>query len=438
MRLYNLFIKQLGVYEKMKGTIKCDEVGRLYLELIILKDLCEQVNEGKIKNVAILGLKQEALKDICFSKFTYSALKDWVRHLVAESKVQGIFTILTADGECPLSDELFHELMENMDQMPSLVASEEDDFIQLIEKVNSMQGKENAEGGVPKSLGALISKLMSNYSGEEIYDPVIGTGSLAVQVAKQNKIKTIYGQEISADSINLCKSLLIACGMSECVEHIKLGDTLTKPQHWNKDKLRQFENIVAILPFGEYKRYPKQISNGCSETPFIYHVMNSLKEGGHACVLVSNGVLFREGMESKLREELIDKNGIEGIIQLPGKMLNHTAMATTLLLLKKNRVRQDILFMDLSGVIDKVSKRTTQLSEAVIDRAARLYHHYEASDISWLVPIEEIKDNGYNLSVKRYMFNEKEETNLNEVNDKIEMLEKQLIEIQIMIREKLQ
>lgn len=109
-------------------------------------------------------------------------------------------------------------------------------------------------------------------------------------------------------------------------------------------------------------------------------------------------------------------------------MLEYTAILTTLMVFKKKRNRQDVLFINLTGEVDKISKLTTQLSEETIKKTCELYYNYQNSPISKVVSIDEILGNDSNLNVKRYVLQEEQQINL----------EKELMAIQAKIREKLQ
>lgn len=370
-----------------------------------------------------------------------------------------IFVSAQSYEENRLSENQFRVLMqliEQIDFLPTLQKDQEEKshkvgeaFLELINQVKQAQ-RWLVDGITPSSLRELMAGLNSSVDVSEIYDPVIGTGSLAIQVAVKNNIKSVYGQEIMPSTARLCKILLIAYGMIESVMNIKQGNTLLQPLHLEEGNLRKFKNIVAVPPFGAevidkdrikndpYGRYPEKVNMRSSEMLFIYHILESLDEGGMASVLTPNGILFRGGAEAKMREQLLRENCIDCIIQLPGKMLTHVPIPTTLIIFKKKRTRQDILFMDLTGEVDKISKLTTQLSEATIKKACDLYHNYQDSKISKIIPLDEILANESNLNVTRYVIQkEEQQIDLEKVNDTIAQLEKKLSDIQAKIKEKL-
>lgn len=459
MKLAQGLRKTFSIYDKLRGKLRIDEMTDLLLELHLLKLLVEHAKAKHYELLEKIGLDIALFNDSNFENLSYEELKAIIKKIKESPLLKDIFVSLDHYESCPIEDRLFKELMTAVQQIEFASALEKDKqsgshevgeaFLELIERVRQAQGK-SADGITPVSLRKLIGGLNSKMNTTEIYDPVIGTGSLAVQVAIQNNIKTIFGQEMIPQAVRVCKILLIAYGFVESVENIKQGDTLINPLHVGKNTLCKFRNIVAVLPFvmtiedresiknDPYKRYPERFTMRSGEMLFIYHILESLDEEGMASVLVSNGILFRGGPEGEMRQQLLKDNCIDCIIQLPGKMLEHTAIPTTLMLFKKNRKRSDILFIDLAGEVDKISKLTTQLSEETIKRACELYHNYQNSQISQVVSIDEILDNDSNLNVKRYVIQEEEKhINLEEVSDTIAQLEKKLTDIQAKIREKL-
>lgn len=460
MKLAQELRKTLSIYEKLRGKLRIDEIADMLYELYLLKLLDEHAKAKHYEVLEKIGLDIALFNDSNFENLSYEELKAIIKKIKESPLLEDIFVSLDHYESCPIEDALFKELMTAVQQIEFASALEKDKqsgshevgeaFLEFIEQARQVQGKGATISITPISLRKLIAGLNSKIHTSEIYDPVIGTGSLAIQVAVQNGIKTVFGQEMMLQVVRICKILLIAYGLVESVAHIKQGDTLINPLHVEENTLCKFKNIVAVLPFGmtivdresiendPYKRYPERVSMRSGEMLFIYHILESLDEEGMASVLVSNGILFRGGPEGEMRQQLLKDNCIDCIIQLPGKMLEHTAIPTTLLLFKKNRKRSDILFIDLAGEVDKISKLTTQLSEETIKRACELYHNYQNSQISQIVSIDEILGNDSNLNVKRYVIQEEEKhINLEKVTDTIEQLEKKLADIQAKIREKL-
>lgn len=440
--------------------MRVDEIADMLYELYLLKLFDEHAKANHNEVLKQLGLDIALFNNSDFENLTYEELKAIINKIKESPLLEDIFVSLDHYERCPIDDKLFKELMAAIQQTEFILALEKDKqsgshevgeaFLELIEKARQAQGK-GVNSITSVSLRKLISGLNSKMNTTEIYDPVIGTGSLAIQVAVQNNIKTVFGQEIIPESVRICKILLIAYGLVESVGNIKQGDTLINPLHVEENTLCKFKNIVAICPFvmnsadkesiknDPYKRYPERFTMRSGEMLFIYHILKSLDEEGMASVLVGNGILFRGGPESEMRQQLLKENYIDCIIRLPGKMLEYTAIPTTLIVFKKKRNRQDILFIDLIGEVDKISKLTTQLSEETIQKACELYHNYQNSPISKVVSIDEILSNDSNLNANRYVIQEEEQQiNLEKVNDTIAHLEKELMAIQAKIKEKLQ
>lgn len=458
MKLAEALRQILFMVNRLRDAVPVEQLVGLIGELCLLKLFSDQAKGGYSQKLKALGLSPELFKESRFKDLHYEELIIILKKVKESPLLKDVFVSCEVCKDNVLWLERFNsvmEILEEMDFLPILNKDQEEGtyevgeiFRELIDQLKQI----GRQGGIAsKSLNTLIASLSNETEAKVIYDPVIGTGSLAVQVALLNQIPTIYGQELSREEVRLCKMLLIAYGMVDSLSHIVAGDTLLDPQHTEGDVLCQFKNIVAVLPFGSsfiskealekdrYARY-REIGNlRSSEMLFMHHILASLEEGGVASVVTSNGVLFRGGTEAKMRENLLKENCIDCVIQLPNKMLADTAISTTLIIMKKHRTRQDILFMDLTKEVDKISKVTTQLSSRTIEKATKLYKAYKSSEISQVVPIKEVMASQSNLSATRYVtYKEEQPIDLEEVNQSITALEQELRDIQEKIKAKLQ
>lgn len=447
----------LGIGSRLKSVIAAENLVGLISELCLLKLFSDEAKGGYKQTLQTLGLNPELFKESRFKGLSYEELLVILEKIKESPVLRDVFVNCEAFKEHALWREAFNEMMEaieNLDFLPVLRKDQEENTHELgeafLELINQFKQMVRLGGMASKSLSELMTRLSDSIKAEEIYDPAIGIGTLAIQVAINQGIQTLYGQEIAEQEVRLCKILCIAYGMTESLPYIAQGDTLLNPRHVTDKKLYQFKKIVSILPFGVpvihkeaiekdlYGRYPESTNLRSSEMLFMHHIVESLQDEGIASVVTSNGILFRGGAEAKMRENLLKRNCIDCVIQLPAKMLADTAIATTLILMKKQRTRQDILFIDLTKEVDKISKVMTQLGQETIEKVNRLYHGYEESEISQIVPIKDILDNQSNLSVTRYVTSEAVPTvDLKEVGDTLLELEQKLMAIQAQIKEKL-
>lgn len=299
------------------------------------------------------------------------------------------------------------------------------------------------------NLNKLIARTIKNKKFKSIYDPTIGTGSLAIEVAKNHKDVRIYGQEIYPGSLNISKMLLILDGRNEDINNIHLGNTITNPMHVENNNINKFDCIVSDPPISlkdwgyseviedKYNRFKRGIPpKTYGDYAFISHIVESLDEKGVAVVLVSSGVLFRGVTEGSIRQSLLEENIVDCVISLPNNMMHNTTIAANLLILNKNKKINEILFMDVAKHVTS-SRTLTTLSDEIIEKIGTVYENsLEEDGFSKLVSINDIKDNGFNLSVNRYIMEIAEDENLDIsiIKDDIKELEKKLDGIQNEIR----
>ncbi len=220
---------------------------------------------------------------------------------------------------------------------------------------------------------ALAEYLKSQFRQEikEVYDPTCGNGGLLC-VFDDNVCK--FGQEIDADQLEVAKERLPNfSGFS--------GDTLKEPM-WRG---RKFQSIIANPPFSikwepfedeRFKDAPCLPPAGKADYAFILHCLHYLADDGQAVILEFPGILYRGQREGKIRQWLIEKNYIEKVIHIAGNKFADTAIATCCIVLSKSKTTTDIVFEDN----EKGKAR--------------------------VVTFEEVKENGFVLSVSNYIIEE--------------------------------
>lgn len=283
----------------------------------------------------------------------------------------------------------------------------------------------------PASVRALMSTLLERHEKRQVYDPAIGTGSLALEVALSRgdgEKCQVVGQDLSSRNVKHCKTLMVFYGMEAQVGEVQIGDSLDTDNH------KKWDTIVSVPPFGTVGDVRDV------EMRFISHVVEHLAEEGMAVVLINHGLLFKESNSAQIRTDYILDNVIDAVIQLPAKMLRETPIATSIVVFKKKRDKEDILFMDLSGEVGRISKLLTVLSDASLQKIGETYSAYKTvPGFSKVVSLDEVLQNDGNLMVNRYVETVKEEeVDLVTISDQIEEYEIQLLLLQEEIRNKLQ
>ena len=232
------------------------------------------------------------------------------------------------------------------------------------------QFKNNGVFYTPPELAEMMKSFLPQ-DIDEIYDPTCGNGNLLS--AFGDNVKK-YGQDIDYEQIEQARERLVNfTGIS--------GDTLKEPAFWG----RKFKNIIANPPFSikwdgksdeRFEAAPCLPPNGKADYAFILHCLHYLSEDGTAVIMNFPGILYRGQREGKIRQWLLEQNYIDSVIHIPPNKFEDTAIATCILVLKKQRNTTDVLFINQE-----------------IDKTRRVQY-------------KEIADNGYNLSVSLYVAEE--------------------------------
>lgn len=145
-----------------------------------------------------------------------------------------------------------------------------------------------------------------------------------------------------------------------------------------------------------------------ADLAFIMHALSLLATNGTAAIVCFPGVMYRGGAEQKIRKYLIDNNYIECVIQLPENLFFGTSIATCIMVLKKNKTENNILFIDASKECVKVTNNN-KLTEKNIQNILTVYRERTNKKYyATMVPKDKVAENNYNLSVSSYV--EQEDT----------------------------
>ena len=304
----------------------------------------------------------------------------------------------------------------------------------LIGNFAANAGKKAGEFYTPHEVAILMSEIVAEHHKDkdkiEIYDPTSGSGSLLLTIGKsvgrhiedKNRVK-YYAQELKENTYNLTRMNLVMRGIrpgnidTRCADSLdedwpiqKTGPDAGKPlyvdavvsnppysQHWDPTDA-EFD-----ARFKDYGVAPKSKA----DYAFLLHELHHLKPDGVMTIVLPHGVLFRgtpddEG-EGKIRKRLIEKNQIDAIIGLPANIFFGTGIPTLIMVLKQHRQNDDILIIDASKGFVKDGKQN-KLRASDIKRIADAWR--DRADIpgfSRKVSREEVRENGYNLNIPRYV-----------------------------------
>ena len=285
----------------------------------------------------------------------------------------------------------------------------------------SNAGKSGGEFFTPQEVSELLTRLAVVGKSEvnKVYDPACGSGSLLLKAAKilgkENVRQGFYGQEINLTTYNLCRINMFLHDIDFDKFNIAHEDTLINPQHWDDEP---FEVIVSNPPYSikwEGDDNPTLINDprfspagvlapkSKADMAFIMHSLSWLATDGTASIVCFPGIMYRGGAEKKIRQYLIDNNFIDCIIQLPSNLFYGTSIATCIMVLKKSKPDNRVLFIDASKEFVKVTNNN-KLSEDNIDNIVNSFVSREDKEyFSRLVAYDGIKENDYNLSVSTYV-----------------------------------
>ena len=342
------------------------------------------------------------------------------------------------------NDKLFKQVIDFLNSV-----SFEQSSVEVFQKCSfylSLQDRFSFE--TPASLALLSKELLTNTSFETLYDPAIGSGSLAYEVSQAHQDVLIYGQEINRQALNQCRMLLTLTGRIHELAYLKEGHTLIDPKHVEGTTLQKFDCIVCQPPFGLKDWGMEQVMadarfhrgvppRSSADFAFMTQVVESLNETGKAVMIVPSGVLFRESREGDIRKQLIEENLVETVISLPGNMLYGTALPVNIVIFNKQKKTNDIFFMNATSFVEK-NRTLNTLSEQSIKEIGQLYHtRKERAEVSKLLSLEQVRENRYNLMVERYVTKKEvhEVFDLESLREEHKTLTKKLTEIQTQLEE---
>ena len=315
-----------------------------------------------------------------------------------------------------------------------------DAYEYLMTMYASNAGKSGGEFFTPQEVGELLARitLMDKKEVNKVYDPCCGSGGLLLKFAKilgkENVKDGFYGQEVNLTTYNLARINMFLHDINYNKFNIARGNTLIDPKHWDDEP---FDAIVSNPPYSikwEGKSNPLLINDerfapagilapeSKADLAFTMHMLSWLSAKGTAAIVEFPGVLYRGGAEGKIRKYLIDNNFVDTVIQLPSDLFFGTSIATCILVLKKNKTDNSILFVDASEECVRNTNKN-KLSDANIDNILSLLkNRVDVENKAIVVPNEEIAENDYNISVNSYLKTATEEVTIDiiELNKNIQ------------------
>lgn len=324
-------------------------------------------------------------------------------------------------------NELLTKLLESIGQLAlgnfadNSIDAFGDAYEYLMTMYASSAGKSGGEFFTPQEVSELLARitLVGKETVNKVYDPACGSGSLLLQYAKvlgKDKVKNgFFGQEVNITTYNLCRINMFLHDINYEKFEIAHGDTLTDPVHWDD---QPFEAIVSNPPYsikweGDSNSLliddPRFSPAGVlapkskADLAFTMHILHWLATNGTAAIVEFPGVMYRSGAEQKIRKYLVDNNFVECVIQLPPDLFFGTGIQTCILVLKKSKKDNKVLFVNAEREFGRSGNKNKLRPEDIQKILSAFSERTDEDYYSRIVTHEEIKQNNYSLSVTNYI-----------------------------------
>ncbi|MFP4539567.1 MAG: type I restriction-modification system subunit M [Candidatus Paceibacterota bacterium] len=322
-----------------------------------------------------------------------------------------------------------------------------DAYEYLIGEFAAGSGKKGGEFYTPAQVSKLLAKIVTTDKKriKSAYDPTCGSGSLLLRLNEFTEVTKYYGQELNQTTYNLARMNMILHGIHFKDFEIRQGNTLTDDAHPDL----KAEAVVANPPFSakwkgdsdptlahdeRFSQYGRLAPKSAADYAFVTHMIHHLSENGAMAVVLPHGALFRSGAEGHIRKHIIEKqNYLDAVIGLPPNLFYGTSIPATVMVFKKCRQDDDcVLFIDASKEFEK-SRNQNFLTDENVEKIFKTYQERrDVEKYAHCAPLDEIRENDYNLNIPRYVdtFEEEEPIDLDEVAQELKEVKSKEKELQ--------
>jgi type I restriction enzyme M protein len=349
---------------------------------------------------------------------------------------------------------LITKVLTHLDQINFLLDDANADVLgdayeYLIGQFASGAGKKAGEFYTPQQVSTILARIVTTGKTrlKSVYDPACGSGSLLLRVAKEADVSEFFGQEMNRTTYNLARMNMILHGVHYRNFDLKQEDTLEHPQHNGM----RFEAVVANPPFSanwssnqlllsddRFSQYGRLAPASKADFAFVQHMLHHLDDNGTMAVILPHGALFRGGAEGHIRQYLIkDRNWLDAVIGLPANIFYGTSIPTCIMVFKKCREAEDVLFVDASTCFEKATNQNV-LRAADVDRIVDTFRgRTEVRRFSHRATVAEIAENDFNLNIPRYVdtFEAEAEIDLSAVAAEVRKIENNMADLDTSIRD---
>ncbi|NLO69444.1 MAG: type I restriction-modification system subunit M [Porphyromonadaceae bacterium] len=383
-----------------------------------------------------------------------------------ESTFQGLFSEINLDSDKLGKNyeernkklcTIIQRIAEGINQFSTDIDILGDAYEYLIGQFAAGSGKKAGEFYTPQRISDILSEIVILDSQdpskgkkkkiERVLDFACGSGSLLLNVRKKltesgGTIGKIFGQEKNITTYNLARMNMLLHGVKDTEFEIHHGDTLLNEwgilNEMNPAKKLEFDAVVANPPFS-YRWEPSEVlgedfrfksyglaPKSAADYAFLLHGFHFLGKEGTMAIILPHGVLFRGGSEERIRKKLLQDGNIDTVIGLPANLFFSAAIPVCIMVLKKCKRFDDVLFINAIDYFEK-GKRQNNLLPKHIKKIVETYKgRKEETRYSRRVSIDEIEKNEFNLNISRYVSTtlDEEIIDLHEVNKKLVDLDK--------------
>ncbi|WP_263819160.1 type I restriction-modification system subunit M [Salinibacter sp.] len=300
-------------------------------------------------------------------------------------------------------------------------------YMDLVRHFAEQEGKEGGRFFTPPKIVRLMVRLLAPFEdGDGFHDPTVGSGGMLVEAAHHFRDEQdgdpsrleLTGQELNPDIAAIAKMNLFIHGYNGAIER---EDCLRAPQFTQNGHLETFDYVLANFPFSQdwakdelqsdpYDRFDwhdKLPRADRGDYAFIMHMAHQLNSSGQAAIVIPHGVLFRKH-ESRYREPMLEQDTVEAVVGLPENLFQNNSIPSAILLLNRDKPEErkdEVLFVHAAdeAFYQELSNQN-ELTEEGLDHITRNFNEWTTEErVSRAVPIDEIRENDYNLNIALYV-----------------------------------